>query len=354
MERGVKKYGPEAIGIIGTLVGGPAVGAVLFAATNKIRGDYLQSKAEKAARDRAYEYEQSLVDEDVPEIADEIMPIDPGEDYPLEPLPVATTVPASVIPAPSIPSSPMSTLPGPTFVGAAGGFALPAGVPDQVAVEDQGPGGWISDAEWDAPLPGAGAGSWIPTPPLDEFPNAPAFDPFDVPAEDVDGGEPYPGFGMGYGTGPWESVESRLDASATFGLGDADAMQNTSEEIGFGTLGAESWWSTLATSVGETVIAYQQARLQAKAARKGYKPLEFGTPTFTGKPIPAAVPAPPAIPPPPPVAAAPAQPFAPPPRIITIPAAAPAAAAPPAGFGGLSPQMMMGLGLLAILALQRR
>lgn len=250
-KRGVVRYGPEAVGIVATVYGGPAAGAALYAPLAQAREAYLASKEPMGVG---------------PEIVDVY---DTATPAPMPtPLPPATTTSTRLPRGPSLPASGLSRRPGPTFVEAAQGFALPPGVPDQVAIGDQAGGAIEDETWWDAPLPGRGIGSYIPTPPASEFPNAPPIDPFDMPADGVDGGPIAPGFGMGYGSAPWLGPESQADAAAAWhrgydDLGDDD-MENT-----FGSLGAESWLTELAKGVGQTVLQYQQARLQKRAAERG-------------------------------------------------------------------------------------
>jgi len=172
----------------------------------------------------------------------------------------------------AIPSSVMSTKRGPSFVRAAGGFALPAGAANQVGVMDQGWGGVAMQTPWYLPLPAAGFGSYIPTPPLDVFPDSPASAPFIEP-DRGSGSTLAPGFGMGFGLMPWfgpESQEAAARARETNPLNTlGGGMQNTADVIGSGTLGGESFLSDIASFIGDaaqTIVTFQsdpQAALQS-------------------------------------------------------------------------------------------
>lgn len=163
-----------------------------------------------------------------------------------------------------------------------------------VAAEEMGP---------DEPMPGEGWGSYVPPQPWETTTN-----PFDDPAP---GGE-----GMDY------DAMDVMDPTTVYG-------QN---EMGLGDL---SWLENLAQQVGSTVLSYQQARLQAKAAEKGYPALQFGAQI---PPVPAT-----------PVPSVPAQP-----TIITVPTVQePAPARPPAaaGFAKWGPWVMVGVGGLVLVGL---
>lgn len=234
----------------------------------------------------------------------------------------------------SLPASRYSPLPGPSFEYVAEGFALPPGVPDQVAVTDAGAGGAISMELWDRALPGGFEGSFIPTPSRAEFP-APPLDPFDCPADDG-GGEMYPDFGFGYETTPWLSKEARVPATDAFGLG--DGMQNDCMEIGYGTMhgGELGFLETIGKAVGQIATRYQEARKSGEAFTPATAISAAGQ-AFMPVPIPETpepIPEPPPAPPPPP--------------------ARPAAPAPATGFGAnISPLMLAGAGLLALMMLRR-
>lgn len=138
--------------------------------------------------------------------------------------------------------------------------------------DDFGSGASVWEAEFDAPLPGNQAGSWIPTPPAFVFPNAPAIEPFDTPAGD--GGDVDPGFGMGYGVRGVFSAESvaagELDRQlAPMGLlgDDEDAKMENS----FGTLGAEAWYTQLAKTAA--TIAADLAEKAGILPEVAYEPL---------------------------------------------------------------------------------
>lgn len=122
-------------------------------------------------------------------------------------------------------------------------------------------------AEWmgpDAPMPGQGAGSYEPT---YDWPDT--YNAFAQPA--------YGDEGMDY---PAMDVESEIDVY----------------DDPYGELGDLTWLENLAQQVGSTVLTYQQARLQAKAAQKGYSPLSFGaTIPTTPQPAPAPTPTPPPV-----------------------------------------------------------
>lgn len=227
----------------------------------------------------------------------------------------------------SLPASRYSKLPGPSFEYVAQGFALPPGVPDQVAYSDTGAGGVIAMEEWDAPLPGGEAGSFVPTPSRSEFPGTP-IDPFDQPARGSR--ELYPDFGFGYGSAPWLSPQARVPASDAFG----DSMQNDCTEIGYGTLGSLGFLETIGRAVGQIASKYQEARKTGQAFTPASAISAAGS-AFMPVPIvekPEPVPEPP--PPPPP----------PPPR-PTAPVLSP--------IGGFSPLMLAGAGLLALMMLRK-
>lgn len=325
-QRYVINYGPETAAILALVLpgAGTVVAGLTGAALEVYRQRHLAKKAmEEAERASPYDFP--------PEIMDELPP--PQGVSPQTP---PNPTPVSQYPSgPSIPASVMSPMPGPSFVAAAEGFALPPGVPDQVAYADDGYGGYQEEALWDEPLPGAGVGSWIPTPPVEEFPNAPAFDPFDMPADGVDGGDVDPGFGEGYGSAEWFSDASYDDAEQGrrhYGdLGDGDMeLENT-----YGSLGAESWLSQFAKSAADTVLKYQAGRLARKASEKGYAPPYFGGSTDVPTPPPATAPMP-----------SPSQ---------FVPVGA--VSLPGATRSRMTPAMMMGIGggaLLLLLMLMRK
>lgn len=105
----------------------------------------------------------------------------------------------------------------------------------------------------------ADSGSYVPTP--DDWPPQETDDAFEE--ESYGGGDVAPGFGM------WGSAGSVFDDEAQ----EVDPMENT-----FGSLGAESWLTEIGKQAANTVLQYQQARLSAQAAKKGYGPLSFGPP----------------------------------------------------------------------------
>jgi hypothetical protein len=107
----------------------------------------------------------------------------------------------------------------------------------------------------DMELPGEGEGSYVPTPEWED-----TEDPYDDPASGDEG--------MDYDT---------MDAS------DRTNIYETADD---GSLG--DWLTDLASQVGSTVLSYQQARLQKKAADKGYAPLQFGgqVPPMPTTPVP--------------------------------------------------------------------
>ena len=223
-KRGVRKYGVEAAAIGTGILVGPQAGISVFKTLAPFRDAYLYDRARRHGQPPP-----EIIDYD--EILDETEAMAPPStdavaNEPVAPAtpPTPTTVPTVTMlrpPYAAIPSSAMSMRPGPTFVQAAGGFALPPGMPDEMAVTDAGGYGVLAEEDWSAPLPGWGQGSYIPTPPSYVFPDAPAVEPFSVVAGD--GGPVFPGFGMGYGTMTWESAESQWDAAGGFGLGD-DSM----------------------------------------------------------------------------------------------------------------------------------
>lgn len=126
----------------------------------------------------------------------------------------------------------------------------------------------------DEPMPGEGEGSYIPTP---DWPGTE--DAYDEPADR--GGEDYPPM-------DYEQQEEAFGDNSHPMLGD--------------------WLTDLAQQVvapaAQTFISYQQARLSAQAAKKGYGPLQFGaqptqaqptitTPAPAAPPVVVQVPAPP-------------------------------------------------------------
>lgn len=299
--RGALNYGPEAAGIAASIFGGPEAGMAIYGGLNALRQSYQAQKAFGRG-----EYPPEIQDT---EFDTQGRPLPP----PMNPTPQYPAVPLG----PSIPASTMSPMPGPSFVEAAEGYALPPEVPDQVAIMDQGSGGEADMEGWEQPLPGAGRGSYIPEPAENVFPNAPGIDPFDTSSDATgeSGGDVWPGFGEGYGTAPWLGYESQLDAAVAreepnivaTGLADMDVLENT-----FGTLGAESWLTQLAQAAGQTALGYAQYRLQQQAAKKGasinFSPLTPPTPppapVIQQVPVPVTVPiVAPAAPPPPPMPA---------------------------------------------------
>lgn len=183
----------------------------------------------------------------------------------------------------SIPSSVMSTRRGPSFVEAASGFALPYGAANQTAVMNRGWGGVAMQTPWYFPLPGSHVGSYIPPPPLADFPDAPAADPFIEP-DLTTGGTVDPGFGMGFGAMPWlgpRSDEAAAKARQTNPLNTLGEgpMQNTATSIGSGTLGAESFLSDIGSFLGsaaQTIVDFQ-ADPQTALESIGIVPKRGGT-----------------------------------------------------------------------------
>ena len=116
----------------------------------------------------------------------------------------------------------------------------------------------------DADMPGEGEGSYVPTPDWE-----PTSNPFDDPATGDEG--------MDY---------DAMDVS------DPTAVYGANE--GSGMLG--DWMTDLVQQVGSTVLTYQQARLQKKAADKGYPALQFGAtvPPAATTPVPSVPAQPPA------------------------------------------------------------
>jgi hypothetical protein len=111
-------------------------------------------------------------------------------------------------------------------------------------------------AEWigpDAPMPGQGAGSYEET---YDWPDT--YDAFAQPA--------YGDQGMDY---PAMDAEHEIDVY----------------DDPYGELGDLTWLENLAQQVGSTVLTYQQAKLQAKAASKGYAPLSFGATIPASAPV---------------------------------------------------------------------
>lgn len=222
----------------------------------------------------------------------------------------------------ALPVSEYSRLNGPTFEQVAQRFALPPGVPDQVALADRGAGGVLDEWEWSRPLPGRGAGSWIPTPPADVFPNAAPVDPFAVPA-DRGGSQIVPAVG----------------APIMFPL-----------SIRAGTLGAEpSFWSKVMGGAASLVSTWEEATKKGQQLTAAQAFTAAVSP-FLAPPPP--LPAPPPPPPPPPKASPvplPPLPTVTRPIIVQAPGA-PAEPAPPL-LAGVSPMMIGLLGLAALVLL---
>ncbi len=124
--------------------------------------------------------------------------------------------------------------------------------------EDFGTGASFWESEFDEPLPGHPAGSWIPTPPPWVFPNAPPLEPFDTPAGD--GGPVAPGFGEAHGAAELFGAASIAQAEMErqiqpMGLSDleGDNMENS-----FGTLGAEAWYTQIAKAAAQIGLGLAQ------------------------------------------------------------------------------------------------
>lgn len=147
-----------------------------------------------------------------------------------------------------LPSAPAPEMysPGTSFESAAGGWALPDGVPDQTSV-------WPEYE--DAPMPDIDYGSYIPTP--DEFPEQ-AGDPYGVPAFDHE-----------YG-----STTEQTGFSPEYELTDDTAQPEDASM--YGTLGAMEmlgqtpWYQDLLKGAAQTALVYQQGKLQQRALAKGY------------------------------------------------------------------------------------
>ena len=127
--------------------------------------------------------------------------------------------------------------------------------------EDFGSGASLWESEFDTPLPGNQAGSWIPTPPPWVFPNAPAKTPFDTPAGD--GGPVAPGFGEGYGAEAVFGAASVAEAAMDFqthpmGLSgmDENGQEKDPMENCYGSLGAEAWYTQIAKAAASIGAAY--------------------------------------------------------------------------------------------------
>lgn len=159
----------------------------------------------------------------------------------------------------------------------------------------------------DAELPGAGEGSFVPTPAWPE-----TVDPYTEPA--------YGNQGMDY------DAMDVSDPVALYGENESD-LGDWMEELA----------KNVIAPIAQTTLAYQQAKLQAKAAQRGYPALQFG----------ATVPAVPQTP----VPSVPAQSPAPtmPPIIVQAPEPTPVPAA--AGLGRYGPWIMLGGGALVLFAL---
>lgn len=124
--------------------------------------------------------------------------------------------------------------------------------------EDFGTGASFWESEFDEPLPGRTAGSWIPTPPPSVFPNAPPVEPFDTPAGN--GGDVAPGFGQAHGAaeifGAVSVAEAEMERQLPpMGLLDleGDDMHNS-----YGTLGAEAWYTQIAKAAAQIGIGLAQ------------------------------------------------------------------------------------------------
>lgn len=157
----------------------------------------------------------------------------------------------------------------------------------------------------DMVMPGQGRGSFVPTP---GWP-PPVDDPFSEP---VSGAE-----GMDYDSARVD------DPTAVYG--------ETSDTMG-------DWMTDLVSQVGSTVLTYQQARLQAQAAKRGYPALNFGT-TLPPNVLPPAPIAPAATPPPQTIM------LAPPPEPQRMRSSA------MAGMGKYGPLIMLGIGGVVLFAL---
>lgn len=125
--------------------------------------------------------------------------------------------------------------------------------------EDFGSGASFWESEFDEPLPGRTAGSWIPTPPPSVFPNAPPVEPFDTPAGN--GGDVAPGFGQAHGAaeifGAVSVAEAEMERQiAPMGLSDLEGDDMV--ENGYGTLGAEAWYTQIAKAAAQIGMGLAQ------------------------------------------------------------------------------------------------
>ena len=129
----LKKYLPEIVGVAGTIVGGPVLGVT---AMQTVGGMRAQAEAEKQERRQAAAEATALAIQ-ARRTADQQAAARQAAKIQNER--VAAERRQRVQQANSLPTSIYSTLPGPSFYQASGGFALPPGAPDQVAVLDQQP-----------------------------------------------------------------------------------------------------------------------------------------------------------------------------------------------------------------------
>lgn len=166
-------------------------------------------------------------------------PQQPGDEY-------AGTMPAGS--GSLLPSAPAPEIysPGTSFESAAGGWALPDGVPDQTSV-------WPEYE--DAPMPDINYGSYIPTP--DEFPEQPG-DPYGVPAFDHEYGATTEATGF---SPEYEFTDDTAQPDDAMHYGTLGAME---------MLGQTPWYQDVLKGAAQTALAYQQAKLQQRAVAKGY------------------------------------------------------------------------------------
>lgn len=129
----VKKFLPEIVGVAGTVVGGPMLGVT---AMQTVGGMQAQKEAEKAERRAAAAEAAALAEQVNRKAAADAAARRAAE---IQNARVAAERRERIRRANSLPTSIYSTLPGPSFYQASGGFALPPGAPDQVAILDQEP-----------------------------------------------------------------------------------------------------------------------------------------------------------------------------------------------------------------------
>ena len=135
-----KKYLPEIVGVAGTIVGGPMLGVTAMTTVAQIKGaEEAEKDARRVAEAEAAAAVKMQADQIAAQRASALAAEVQRKRQEAANAQRTAAARAAAQRATSIPSSIYSTLPGPSFYQAAGGFALPPGTPDQVAVLDQQP-----------------------------------------------------------------------------------------------------------------------------------------------------------------------------------------------------------------------